>query len=122
MDPVENLKHQLELVEAILDTGDFLGDDLLDRDECGIELAMLVQGLDDWRSKGGFDPYRIGDQATHVYAVVRDEPDGLYLFEEDYQAREFADRFDLPVHEEILMNGSAGSQFLIDTFDAEKYE
>lgn len=25
--------------------------------ECGKELAELVQALDEWRLKGGFDPY-----------------------------------------------------------------
>jgi hypothetical protein len=45
------------------------------------------------------------------------EVDGLYVFLEEDQAREHAARYgdSAAVSEEIVMNGSAGAQFLVDT-------
>jgi hypothetical protein len=56
MDPNENMERQRFYAANILrraDAGDF-GTDFRQDAEA---LAELVQALDDWRSKGGFDPY-----------------------------------------------------------------
>lgn len=53
MDPVANLKRQRELVTKILTVG-MTHEEMTD---AGYELAELVQALDRWRRKGGFDPY-----------------------------------------------------------------
>lgn len=58
MDPVANLERQRELITNILylverdDRDDY---DLIAAKAA--ELAELVRALDEWRSKGGFDPY-----------------------------------------------------------------
>jgi hypothetical protein len=49
MDPVENLKRQRELARLLLNDNGTLAD--------AVELADLVIALDDWRLRGGFDPY-----------------------------------------------------------------
>lgn len=70
MDPVANLKEQRELASQIIAETDRLNDDggnipqefyddgsvdaMLDDAE---RLAELVVALDEWRRKGGFDPY-----------------------------------------------------------------
>lgn len=66
MDPQANIERQRELAKEI---GEYIDentpDDGLIEDaeivECvaerGVELAELVQALDEWRLKGGFDPY-----------------------------------------------------------------
>lgn len=51
MDPIANIARQRALADSILD-----GDDYVDTGEA-CELAELVQALDEWRRKGGFDPY-----------------------------------------------------------------
>jgi len=55
MDPVANLKEQLELANDIVkQTAEgctFIDVETADR------LAELVLALDEWRRKGGFDPY-----------------------------------------------------------------
>lgn len=50
MDPVANLAEQRKIVDRILN-GDKWGSDDAYR------LAELVEWLDIWRRKGGFDPY-----------------------------------------------------------------
>ena len=63
MDPHANLKRQRELAQAIIDTEDAAGAfGMSDEDRCANEdrareLAELVLALDDWRRRGGFDPY-----------------------------------------------------------------
>jgi hypothetical protein len=62
----------------------------------------------------------IGDRnLDHVWIVNRtDEFDGLYVFEDEHRARDFAKRYrDAVVSEEVVMNDSAAAQFLIDTAD-----
>lgn len=65
MDPNANITRQRELaaeIKAIEGRQNPTSHDLRDEDwpaiaECAIELAELVQALDEWRRKGGFDPY-----------------------------------------------------------------
>lgn len=57
MDPIANLKEQLELAEYVLSKECIDVDDLLRIDESAKELAELVQAMDEWRKNGGFDPY-----------------------------------------------------------------
>lgn len=52
MDPNANLKRQRELAAEIID-----GYGNRDIADLAAELAELVQALDEWRLKGGFDPY-----------------------------------------------------------------
>ncbi len=57
MDPAANLSEQIEIAEEVIA--------LADRDEPGERrlaelaerLAELVLALDEWRRRGGFDPY-----------------------------------------------------------------
>lgn len=62
----------------------------------------------------------IGDRTLHHVWIVNctDEVDGLYAFEDEHRARDFASRYaDAVVSEEVVMNDSAAGQFLIDTAD-----
>lgn len=65
MDPKANLEEQRKLAAEILATVDneapidHLGTIALA--EKGERLAELVQALDDWRKRGGFDPYQATD-------------------------------------------------------------
>lgn len=61
-----------------------------------------------------------GDGMPLVTIVRRiNEPDGTYVFVDQDQAQEFHDRAPdtSTITTEVLMNGSAGAQFLIDTND-----
>jgi hypothetical protein len=62
------------------------------------------------------------DEITHVWVVNRtEEVDPLYVFVDEDQAREFGARYpDAVVNEEVVMNRSAGSQFLIDTHEPDE--
>lgn len=53
MDPKANLKRQREIAAEIVDCD--LPDEAVAN--LGAELAELVQALDEWRLKGGYDPY-----------------------------------------------------------------
>lgn len=58
MDPIANIAEQLELAQAIIAKFDAAEDGLLSETEYQAEeLARLVLALDEWRKKGGFDPY-----------------------------------------------------------------
>jgi hypothetical protein len=64
MDPNENLKRQRELAAEIADiwnrcddTGDLSQEDAYQAAETALELSELVIALDEWRGKGGYDPY-----------------------------------------------------------------
>ena len=62
----------------------------------------------------------IGDRnLDHVWVVNRvDEYDGIYVFEDEHRARDYATRYsDAVLTEEVVMNDSAAAQFLIDTAD-----
>ena len=62
----------------------------------------------------------IGDRLLdHVWIVNRtDEVDGLYVFEDEHRARNYASRYvDASISEEVVMNDSIAAQFLIDTAD-----
>jgi hypothetical protein len=66
-----------------------------------------------------------GDRTLdHVWVVNRvDEVDGLYVFEDEHRARDFAGRHaDAVVSEEVVMNDSAAAQFLIDTAEEDPDE
>jgi hypothetical protein len=73
------------------------------------EISQLRGDLDD------------GSSPAHSVWVVNctEEVDGLYVFLEEDQAREHAARYGsgATVSQEIVMNGCAGAQFLIDTAD-----
>src|SRR4030095_3214047 len=66
MDPIANLKEQRELAKSIANiwhnhsdlNGNLTNDQLLLIDEKAEALSELVLALDEWRSKGGFDPYK----------------------------------------------------------------
>jgi hypothetical protein len=62
---------------------------------------------------------RLMSTEHYVWIVNRlDEVDGLYVFEGEHRARDFASRYaDAVVSEEMVMNDSASAQFLIDTAD-----
>jgi len=57
----------------------------------------------------------------HVWVVnCFEEVDGIYCFEDEDQARVFAERhYPVSVTEEVVLNPTTGAQFLIDTEDAE---
>lgn len=55
MDPNANLKRQRELAAEIIDG--YGNRDASDIADLAAELAELVQTLDEWRLRGGFDPY-----------------------------------------------------------------
>lgn len=55
MDPNANLKRQRELAAEIIDG--YGNRDASDIADLAAELAELVQALDEWRLRGGFDPY-----------------------------------------------------------------
>lgn len=57
MDPIANINEQLQLADAICNA--VANDDCESADlaELAARLAELVQELDSWRRKGGFDPY-----------------------------------------------------------------
>jgi hypothetical protein len=65
MDPIANLHEQRALAAQLLRPLDFDVEDLRPEDYDLVggrladanRLAELVQALDEWRSKGGFDPY-----------------------------------------------------------------
>ena len=60
MDPLKNIERQCKLatrIQEIADNEDRDTDDLLKLEKLAVELAELVVALDEWRKKGGFDPY-----------------------------------------------------------------
>lgn len=64
MDPVANIKEQREIAKQILKIWDDCnGDGTLTTEQLEAvadhanRLAELVEALDEWRTKGGFDPY-----------------------------------------------------------------
>ena len=64
MDPIENIREQRRLAAKIQaawddcdDTGEVEAIESEDISEHALELAELVLALDEWRRKGGFDPY-----------------------------------------------------------------
>ena len=54
MDPKTNLREQLQLARTIQHQWDH--NKMPDIDDCA-RLCELVIALDEWRRKGGFDPY-----------------------------------------------------------------
>jgi hypothetical protein len=74
MDPIANLREQRELVAQIIalidentrDDGTLVDDAIEEIAEAANRLAELVRALDEWRQKGGFDPYQ------ESFALVRD--------------------------------------------------
>lgn len=60
MDPNANITRQCELAQQIIDEQDIeLPEiDVEVMQNQAIELAELALALDEWRRKGGFDPYR----------------------------------------------------------------
>ena len=70
MDPIANLKEQLEIAREIQTIWDAAAEGYLgvtDRktvSDKADRLAELVIALDEWRRKGGFDPY------TPVYTLA----------------------------------------------------
>jgi hypothetical protein len=61
MDPKANLEEQLALAASIMAAVDAADEETgeweLDKDDA-TRLAELVIALDEWRRKGGFDPYK----------------------------------------------------------------
>ncbi len=66
MDPVANLREQLELAPWVLKNSELYGGVELD---CPGRLAELVMSLDEWRRKGGFDPYAVQPGASTDHAA-----------------------------------------------------
>lgn len=61
MDPNANIAEQREIAAAMIaiaDKPEFGGEDgMTEHTRLAERLAELVQALDEWRTKGGFDPY-----------------------------------------------------------------
>lgn len=60
MDPIANLNEQREVAARIMeidDKGDYSHDANPELEAGAVRLAELVLALDEWRRKGGFDPY-----------------------------------------------------------------
>jgi hypothetical protein len=55
MDPNENIREQRELAARVLANDDYFKQAQFNAD--ANRLAELVQALDEWRTRGGFDPY-----------------------------------------------------------------
>lgn len=53
MDPIANIQEQRELANMLLsgEAHDFV--------DTAVRLAELVLALDEWRRKGGYDPYEV---------------------------------------------------------------
>src|SRR5436305_5736985 len=93
MDPQTNLERQRELAESILAM-----EGKLEIRETGKptravwhyadELAELVLALDEWRSKGGFDPYDKPQAIVHI--VTYDHGANAQAFTSDQVAQAFA--------------------------------
>jgi hypothetical protein len=62
MDPIANINQQRAIASEIINSIDGMPDSWeMDRiTEMAQELAGLVQDLDAWRKRGGFDPYQRG--------------------------------------------------------------
>lgn len=62
MDPIANLKEQLELARRIQSAEEAEDNDPIDaactKAECADRLAELVIALDEWMRKGGFSPWQ----------------------------------------------------------------
>jgi hypothetical protein len=98
MDPTTNLERQRELaakIIALLDEQPEEPETFREHDEriadrnqhiadIANELAELVQALDEWRCKGGFDPYRPTPQLiTRARQYVTESLNALHSWEED---------------------------------------
>jgi hypothetical protein len=78
VDPIANLQDQRELAREILRPKDHLvkEDYLAHSLGCAERIADLFQALDEWRRKGGFDPYSVGPDgvrevtASEIRAVL----------------------------------------------------
>ncbi len=60
MDPIANLKKQLDIarrIQAIEDADMSTGDAEAEMGQLATRLAELVLALDEWMRKGGFSPY-----------------------------------------------------------------
>lgn len=58
MDPAANLAEQIEIAREVIAGGEREGSpDAQETVELSRRLAELVLALDEWRRKGGFDPY-----------------------------------------------------------------
>lgn len=68
MDPKANLTQQLETAAAIMAAYDkdevLAAETAWDLAERAAELAELVLALNEWRTKGGFDPYQTDTEGT----------------------------------------------------------
>jgi nitroreductase len=69
MDPNENIKRQRELAAQLVANDQSVKGYYNDLDDAATELAELVQALDEWRLKGGFDPY--ADAESELLASMR---------------------------------------------------
>lgn len=77
MDPNANLTAQRATARNIIELRDDLDrnpDEVADRQESlqdfAVELAELVQALDEWRTKGGYDPYSHRGQKAYQEALT----------------------------------------------------
>lgn len=60
MDPITNLKEQLELSRRIIRTEELSSANVVVFDEAEVvRLAELVLALDEWMRKGGFSPWSV---------------------------------------------------------------
>lgn len=60
MDPLTNIEQQREIAGRINDLRDsdpMSEDEQTEMIDLGFQLAELVAALDEWRRRGGFDPY-----------------------------------------------------------------
>jgi hypothetical protein len=71
MDPKANIKRQREIAKEIIQiadattrAGSYTEPLVATMEDAATELAELVIALDEWRLKGGFDPYLPGPYTT----------------------------------------------------------
>jgi hypothetical protein len=67
MDPIANIAGQRKVAAEIIRLVNHGDDDevVTEIETLATRLAELVQALDEWRRKGGFDPYKVAKDASN---------------------------------------------------------
>lgn len=76
MDPLANINEQREIARElqIATEGISVGESAEHIVEATGRLAELVLALDEWRTKGGFDPYSNKSILRHVLDAMKGDP------------------------------------------------
>lgn len=115
MDPKANIDEQREIARDVIAFIDGLSesDDAENALKLLIDpsarLAELVLALDEWRTKGGFDPY-VGPR--NVFAVLAGTQ--VMLFTDEAQANEYADLSGNPLTRVALRDHEMAEDLLAD--------